>query len=92
MNSAKKFKDYYKTSKFHLNVRIHPSSMLVKDEPLCVVYHELVLTTQEYMRNVIEVEPQWLVEIAPHFYRIEDFSEEAMRKKKKHKQEEQQME
>ena len=56
------------------------------------MYHELVLTTQEYMRNVIEVEPEWLVEIAPHFYKIEDFSEEAMRKKKKHKQEEQQME
>lgn len=46
MNSAKKYKDYYKTSKFHLNVRIHPSSMLLKDEPECVVYHELVLTTQ----------------------------------------------
>lgn len=74
MNSAKKYKDYYKTSKFHLNVRIHPSSMLLKDEPECVVYHELVLTTQEYMRNVIEVEPEWLVEIAPHFYKIEDFN------------------
>jgi hypothetical protein len=61
MNSAKKYKDLYKTSKFHLSVRIHPSSMLMKDEPECVVYHELVLTTQEYMRNLIEVEPEWLV-------------------------------
>ncbi len=46
MNSARKYKEYYKTSKFHLNVKIHPSSMLLKDEPECVVYHELVLTSQ----------------------------------------------
>jgi regulatory protein YycH of two-component signal transduction system YycFG len=57
--------------------------MLVKDLPECVVYHELVLTSQEYMRNVIEVEPAWLVEIAPHFYKAEDFLSKSNNNKRK---------
>ena len=36
--------------------------------PSMVVYAELVLTTKEYMRNVIEVDPKWLLELAPYFY------------------------
>ena len=47
--------DVYRTTKSRLNVRIHPSSMLYKDQPECVIYNELVLTSHEYMRNVIEV-------------------------------------
>ena len=27
-----------------------------------------VLTTKEYMRVVSEIKPEWLVEIAPHYY------------------------
>lgn len=27
-----------------------------------------VLTTKEYMRIVSEIKPEWLVEIAPHYY------------------------
>ncbi|KAI3936132.1 hypothetical protein MKW92_005000 [Papaver armeniacum] len=38
----------------------------------CIIYHELVLTTKEYMRQVTEVNPQWLVEIAPHYYSRKD--------------------
>ena len=54
MNCARLHRDgVYKTAKYRLNVRIHPSSVLNKDEPDCVIYHELVLTTHEYMRNVI---------------------------------------
>jgi hypothetical protein len=33
MNSAKKSTNGYKTTKLDLNVKIHPSSMLAKDEP-----------------------------------------------------------
>lgn len=66
-----------------MNVRIHPSSMLYKDQPECVIYHELVLTSYEYMRNVIEVEPEWMCEVAPHFYKPEDFLKKGDQKKKK---------
>ncbi|KAG5014338.1 hypothetical protein JHK85_020474 [Glycine max] len=40
--------------------------------PRWVVYHELVLSTKEYMRQVTELKPEWLVEIAPHYYQLKD--------------------
>lgn len=68
--------------------------------PRWVIYHELVLTTKEYMRQVCkclswfkevlkelilvtdsemlrmmqvtELKPEWLVEIAPHYYQLKD--------------------
>ncbi|KAI3750088.1 hypothetical protein L2E82_20713 [Cichorium intybus] len=40
--------------------------------PRWVVYHELVLTSKEYMRQVSEIKTEWLVEIAPHYYQLKD--------------------
>lgn len=40
--------------------------------PGLVVYSELVFTTKEYMRNVIEVQPEWLASLAPHYYKEEE--------------------
>lgn len=37
-----------------------------------VVYHELVLTTKEYMREVTTIDPRWLVEFAPAFFKVSD--------------------
>jgi ATP-dependent RNA helicase DHX8/PRP22 len=42
-------------------VYIHPSSSLFQQQPDWVLYHELVLTTKEYMREVLAIDPQWLV-------------------------------
>uniref|UniRef100_A0A7S2Y0U7 RNA helicase n=1 Tax=Fibrocapsa japonica TaxID=94617 RepID=A0A7S2Y0U7_9STRA len=53
-------------------VYIHPSSALFNKNPEWVLYHELVLTTKEYMRNLLAIEPKWLVELAPQFYRASD--------------------
>lgn len=52
---------------------IHPSSNLfhVKPPPMFLLYHELVLTSKEYMRNCMVVEEKWLHELAPHYYREE---------------------
>jgi ATP-dependent RNA helicase DHX8/PRP22 len=49
-------------------VYIHPSSAVFNKNPEWVIYHELVLTTKEYMRNVLAIEPKWLIELAPKFY------------------------
>ena len=46
---------------------------------LWVLYHELVFTTKEYMRQVIEIKPEWLVEIAPHFYKKKEIEGEAVK-------------
>ncbi|PRQ23645.1 putative RNA helicase [Rosa chinensis] len=52
-------------------IRIHPNSGMAQVLPTWVVYHDLVPTTGEYMRQVTEIKPEWLVEIAPHYYRLE---------------------
>lgn len=64
----------YRTVKNAQTVHIHPQSTLFNKEtpPRWLVYHELVLTNKEFMRNVIEIESQWLVEIAPHYYKEKD--------------------
>lgn len=37
-----------------------------------VMYHELVQTTKEYMREVTTIDPRWLVEFAPAFFKFSD--------------------
>jgi len=37
-----------------------------------VIYHELVQTTKEYMREVTTIDPKWLVEFAPAFFKFSD--------------------
>ncbi|XVF25701.1 hypothetical protein REPUB_Repub13aG0236300 [Reevesia pubescens] len=49
-------------------VFIHPSSVLFRDNPKCVIYHSLVSTDRQYMRNVISIDPSWLTEVVPHVY------------------------
>uniref|UniRef100_A0A0D9X6S6 RNA helicase n=1 Tax=Leersia perrieri TaxID=77586 RepID=A0A0D9X6S6_9ORYZ len=48
--------------------------------PRWVIYHELVLTTKEYMRQVTELKPDWLVEIAPHYYQLKDVDDSGTKK------------
>ena len=64
-NAAKKDPtEGYKTMVENQPVFIHPSSSLFNKNPEWVIYHELVLTTKEYMRNVLTLDPKWLVELA----------------------------
>ncbi|KAL0592306.1 hypothetical protein ABG067_000414 [Albugo candida] len=52
-------------------VQIHPSSTLFqrKSPPQWVVYSELVFTSKHYIRSVMAFEKEWLVEIAPKFFK-----------------------
>lgn len=70
----------YRTVKHPQTVHIHPSSGLAQVLPRWVVYHELVLTTKEYMRQVTELKPEWLVEIAPHYYQMKDVEDQGTKK------------
>ena len=65
-------------------VQLHPGSALFGRDPDYVVYHELVNTSKEFMRNVVAVEPKWLVELAPAFYRKASPSEITKRKRNEH--------
>ena len=82
-NSAHLSKDgVYRTIKNAHVVNIHPTSSLIKDNPRWVIYHELVYTTKEYMREIIEIEPEWLMEVAPHYYKNIDLSDKDKGKNK----------
>jgi pre-mRNA-splicing factor ATP-dependent RNA helicase DHX16 len=50
-----------------------------------VIYHELVFTTKEYMRNVIEIKNDWLLEVAPHYYKERELEDSGSRKMPKGK-------
>ena len=62
----------YRTIKTGQSVHIHPSSVLIDIQPRWVLYHELVLTSKEYMRSVMPLKAEWLNEVAPHYYRKKD--------------------
>ena len=59
---------------------IHPNSSLFEEQPRWVLYHELVFTSKEFMRSVIEIENQWLVEVAPHYYKPKEIEDSHSRK------------
>uniref|UniRef100_A0A0A9WZW3 RNA helicase n=4 Tax=Lygus hesperus TaxID=30085 RepID=A0A0A9WZW3_LYGHE len=65
----------YKTVKHNQTVMIHPNSALFEELPRWVVYHELVFTTKEYMRQCTEIESKWLLEVAPHYYKPKELED-----------------
>lgn len=52
-------------------VYVHPSSRIfpVKPPPKFLLYHELVLTSKEYMRNCMVIDEKWIDQLAGHYYR-----------------------
>ncbi|KAG0181537.1 hypothetical protein DFQ29_008001 [Apophysomyces sp. BC1021] len=64
--------DSYRTVKQNQTVYIHPSSSMLEKKPRWAVYFELVLTGKEYMRQVMEIKAEWLIQLAPHFYKQAD--------------------
>ena len=60
----------YRTIKDNQPLAIHPSSVLYTERPpKYVVYLEVQLTSENYMREITAIEPEWLSEIAPHYYK-----------------------
>jgi pre-mRNA-splicing factor ATP-dependent RNA helicase DHX16 len=64
--------DSYRTVKNNMTVHIHPSSVLMESRPKWVVFYELVLTSKEFMRSCMPLQPEWLTEVAPHYYKPRD--------------------
>uniref|UniRef100_A0A1J3JE29 RNA helicase n=1 Tax=Noccaea caerulescens TaxID=107243 RepID=A0A1J3JE29_NOCCA len=73
---------------------LHPSSALygLGYTPDYVVYHELILTTKEYMQCATSVEPHWLAELGPMFFSVKDSDTSMLEHKKKQKEEKTAME
>jgi ATP-dependent RNA helicase DHX8/PRP22 len=82
-NAAKKDpQEGYRTLVDQNPVYIHPSSALFNKNPEYVIYHELVLTTKEYMRNIMVIDAKWLTELAPNFYKSADPNKITKQKRK----------
>ncbi|CAH2033500.1 unnamed protein product [Thlaspi arvense] len=60
--------------------------------PDYVVYHELVLTTKEYMQCATSVEPHWLAELGPMLFSVKDSDTSVLEHQKKDKEEKTAME
>ncbi|KAI4522627.1 pre-mRNA splicing factor [Schizophyllum commune Loenen D] len=76
--------DSYRTLKTNHTVYIHPSSSLFQFQPpvRAVLYYELVMTSKSYMRQVMEIKPSWLLEVAPHYFKPADLEQLATGDKK----------
>jgi pre-mRNA-splicing factor ATP-dependent RNA helicase DHX16 len=76
--------DSYRTLKQGQSVYLHPSSTLFEVNSKCpkwVIYYELVLTSKEYMRNILPLNPDHLVEVAPHYHKKKDLETLGLDKK-----------
>jgi pre-mRNA-splicing factor ATP-dependent RNA helicase DHX15/PRP43 len=65
---------HYLTVKDNQIVLLHPSTSIDR-KPEWVIYNELVLTTKNYIRTVTDVRPEWLLDLAPHYYDMSNFPE-----------------
>jgi len=63
---------HYLTVKDNQVVALHPSTCLDR-KPEWVLYNEFVLTSRNFIRTNTEVEPDWLLETAPHYYDLNNF-------------------
>jgi len=64
----------YLTIKDNQRVTVHPSSV-IDHKPKWVIFEEFALTTQNYIRTVTASRGEWLAEIAPHYFDLENFPE-----------------
>ena len=73
---------------------LHPSSALygLGFSPDYVVYHELIMTSKEYMQCVTAVEPQWLAEFGPMFFTLKESHSSMLKSKAKRKEDKARME
>lgn len=53
-------------------VQIHPSSVLFRKKPECIIFNELIQTNNKYVRDLTRVDNLWLTELAPQFYAMQN--------------------
>jgi len=63
---------HYLTIKDNQPVQLHPSCCL-QHKPQWVLYHEFVLTTQNFVRTVSDIKGMWLIDLASHYYDLSNF-------------------
>uniref|UniRef100_A0A915ETX1 RNA helicase n=1 Tax=Ditylenchus dipsaci TaxID=166011 RepID=A0A915ETX1_9BILA len=74
----------YKTVKHRHTIQVHPNSCLFEDRPRWLIYYELVFTSKEFMREVIEIDSKWIAELAPHYFKANELEDTINKKLPKH--------
>eukprot|EP00049_Salpingoeca_infusionum_P009535 m.161443 g.161443 ORF g.161443 m.161443 type:complete len:1244 (+) comp14363_c0_seq1:130-3861(+) len=76
----------YVNARTGMPCHMHPTSALygLGINPDWIVYHDLIMTTKEYMQFVTAVEPAWLAELGPMFYSVKEHSESRLMRKQAH--------
>jgi len=66
----------YVNTRTGMPCHLHPTSALfgMGYTPDYIVYHELVMTSKEYMQCVTAVDGHWLADLGPMFYSVKDAS------------------
>ncbi|KAK3392177.1 P-loop containing nucleoside triphosphate hydrolase protein [Sordaria brevicollis] len=74
--------DGYRTLKNNMTVYVHPSSVVkgMDPPPKVIIYHELVVTTKEFVRSVIPIDAKWLTEFGGHYYDAKDVESMTVKK------------
>uniref|UniRef100_A0AAV1VCI7 RNA helicase n=1 Tax=Peronospora matthiolae TaxID=2874970 RepID=A0AAV1VCI7_9STRA len=76
-NAAKLHADgIYRTLRDQRAVQLHRTSVYyhMGTLPDWIIFHQSVLTTEEFVRDVSKIDPRWLVDHSPDFYRTKDVS------------------
>eukprot|EP00117_Sycon_ciliatum_P038968 scpid50983/ scgid28870/ Probable ATP-dependent RNA helicase DHX35; DEAH box protein 35 len=61
----------YKSIREDQTLHVHPTSVLFASKPQpWLLFNEIVETDRKYMRDVTVIDPEWLMELAPHFYQF----------------------
>ncbi|XP_043260880.1 probable ATP-dependent RNA helicase DHX35 isoform X2 [Colletes gigas] len=59
----------YKTVRGNRDLYIHPTSCLYTlQQPQWLLFCEVLQTNKTYMKDITVIQPEWLLELAPHFY------------------------
>ncbi|KAG1677117.1 Pre-mRNA-splicing factor ATP-dependent RNA helicase PRP16 [Nymphon striatum] len=74
----------YVNARTGMPCHIHPTSALfgMGYTPDYVVYHELIMTSKEYMQCVTAVDGHWLAELGPMFFSVKESSKSRVENKK----------
>jgi pre-mRNA-splicing factor ATP-dependent RNA helicase DHX15/PRP43 len=81
MQAAHKEKaGHYLTLKDDQVVMIHPSTS-IDSKPQWVMYNEFVLTNKNYIRTCTEIKPEWLFEMSPDYFDLDEFKNSEYKRK-----------
>lgn len=60
----------YKTIRGDHQLKIHPSSVLftIRKSPSCILFNDLVHTSEDFMRDLLVVDSKWLYELVPQYF------------------------